>query len=131
MADGTMLRQLWRFGVVGVGTNVAGYLVYLAVTWLGVPPKIAMTGLYALGASLSFVLNRHWTFGHDGAVSRAGLRFALAHVGGYVVNFAMLAALHDRLGWPHQLVQAMAIVVVAAGLFLAFRLFVFPTRRGA
>jgi putative flippase GtrA len=124
----SMLGQLWRFGLVGVGTNLAGYLAYLGLTHAGLPPKVTMAMLYVLGAGLSFVLNRQWTFGHNGTLSVAGGRFALAHAGGFAVNFAMLATLHDRLGWPHELVQAMAILVVAAGLFVAFRLFVFPVR---
>jgi putative flippase GtrA len=128
MFDRAMLKQVWRFGVVGVGTNLAGYLVYLAVTHAGLAPKIAMSLLYGLGATLSFVLNRHWTFGHQGGVSGAGLRFAMVHCGGYALNFAMLAVLHDRLGWPHQMVQGLAVVVVALCLFVAFRLFVFPAR---
>lgn len=128
MADRRLARQLVRFGLVGIGTNVGGYLVYLGLTHSALPPKMAMTGLYFLGAVLSFVLNRHWTFGHQGGISGAGLRFALAHAGGYVMNLAMLTVLHDMMGWPHQIVQALAIVVVAAFLFVVFRLFVFPVR---
>lgn len=128
VAGRSVLGQLWRFGLVGVSTNLVGYLAYLGLTHAGLPPKVTMTCLYIIGAALSFVLNRRWTFGHTSAVSVAGVRFALAHAGGFTVNYAMLALLHDRLGWPHELVQAMAIVVVAGGLFVAFRVFVFPVR---
>lgn len=127
-AQRSVLGQLWRFGVVGIGTNLGGYLVYLGLTHAGLAPKVTMAMLYILGAALSFVLNRQWTFGHNGGVSAAGVRFALAHAAGFAVNYTMLAILHDRMGWPHELVQGMAIFVVAAGLFVAFRLFVFPAR---
>lgn len=128
MIDHRLAKQLWRFGAVGLGTNLLGYSVYLALTYIGLAPKIAMTGLYAIGAGLSFILNRRWTFAHKGKVTVAGFRFALAHMGGFALNYAMLAVLHDHLGWPHQLVQALAIGVVATFLFMTFRLFVFPER---
>lgn len=128
MADRAPLSQFLRYGVVGVGTNLAGYLVYLAITGAGAPPKWAMTGLYAFGATLSFLLNRRWTFGHTGGISGAGLRFALAHLIGYAANFTLLYTFHDRLGLPHQAVQAAAVLIVAVLLFALFRLFVFPAR---
>ena len=114
-----------RYGIVGVGTNLAGYLVYLGLTGLGAEPKITMSGLYAVGVGISFALNRRWTFGHRGRIGPAGLRFAAAHLVGYGINLGMLAGLHDGLGWPHQLVQALAVLVVAAFLFVAMRGFVF------
>lgn len=128
MTERGLAQQLWRFGVIGIGTNVAGYLVYLMLTHGGLPPKVAMSGLYVVGAGLSFVLNRRWTFAHRGGISGAGFRFALAHAGGYGINFTMLAVLHDQMGWPHQVVQALAVGVVAVFLFGVFRLFVFPVR---
>lgn len=117
--------QLLRYGIVGVGTNLAGYLVYLGLTWAGVEPKLAMSGLYAMGVGVSFALNRRWTFGHRGRVGPAGLRFGAAHLLGYAINLGMLAILHDALGWPHELVQALAVIVVAGFLFVAMRVFVF------
>lgn len=124
-----VLTQLRRFGIVGVSTNAAGYCIYLLVTWAGLPPKLAMSGLYALGAVMGFFLNRRWTFGHSGGISGAGLRFALAHGLGYLINFTMLSVLHDQMEWPHQWVQALAVIVVAGFLFVSFRLFVFPVAR--
>lgn len=117
--------QLLRYGIVGVGTNLAGYMVYLALTWVGAEPKLAMSGLYAMGVGVSFALNRRWTFGHRGRVGPAGLRFGVAHLLGYAINLGMLAILHDALGWPHELVQALAVIVVAGFLFVAMRVFVF------
>jgi putative flippase GtrA len=122
--------QLLRYGIVGVGTNLAGYLVYLGLTWAGVEPKLAMSGLYALGVGVSFALNRRWTFGHRGRVGPAGLRFGAAHLLGYAINLGMLAILHDALGWPHELVQALAFPVLAIYFFLSHRFFVFPDRFG-
>jgi putative flippase GtrA len=123
------LKQLVRYAVVGIATNLAGYAVYLLVTWAGVEPKLAMSCLYAIGATVSFLGNRTWTFGHRGNVAGAAARFAIAHLLGYLLNLALLVVFVDRLGFPHQLVQAVAVVVVALFLFVLFRVFVFPGGR--
>lgn len=122
------MKQLLRYAAVGVGSNVAGYLAYLALTWLGTGPKLAMTCLYVLGASVSFVANRAWTFAHRGSIGASALRFAIAHALGYLLNLSILVVFVDHLGFPHQAVQAVAIVVVALFLFALFRAFVFPAR---
>jgi len=123
------VKQLVRYAVVGIASNVSGYLAYLLITWLGVGPKLAMTCLYALGATVSFIGNRRWTFSHTGSISRSAVRFAIAHALGYLLNLSILLIFVDHFGFPHQLVQAVAIVVVALFLFVLFRAFVFPGER--
>jgi putative flippase GtrA len=123
------VKQLVRYAVVGLASNVSGYLAYLLITWLGVGPKLAMTCLYLLGATVSFVGNRRWTFSHEGSIGASAARFAIAHALGYLLNLSILLAFVDHLGFPHQAVQAVAIVVVALFLFVLFRLFVFPAQR--
>lgn len=123
------MKQLVRYAVVGIASNLAGYLVYLLVTWLGVGPKVTMTCLYGLGATVSFIGNRRWTFDHRGNLAAGAVRFAIAHLLGYLLNLSLLVVFVDHLGFPHQLVQAIAIFVVAGFLFVLFRWFVFPPAR--
>lgn len=123
------MRQLIRYGLVGVASNAAIYLVYLLLTYLGMEAKSAMTLVYLIGASIGFVGNRNWTFGHRGGSSSAALRYVLAHVFGYMLNFLILYAFVDRLGYAHQWVQAAAIIIVAGFLFMIFKYFVFKEER--
>lgn len=118
--------QLARYGLVGVSSNLAGYLAYLLVTHWGVEPKKAMTLLYIVGATIGFIGNRQWAFAHKGALLSSGIRYIIAHLGGYLINLFILLTLSDWLGYPHQWVQAAAIVIVAGFLFLVFKCFVFP-----
>ena len=122
------MLQLIRYGFVGVVSNAAMYAVYIFITYLGVEPKTAMTLVYVIGASIGFVGNRKWTFAHRGDSFGAVLRYVLAHVFGYLLNFMILFAFVDRLGYAHQWVQAGAIVVVAGFLFIVFKYFVFVKR---
>ncbi len=118
-------RPILRFAVVGIACNSIGYLAYLALTWLDVPFKLAMSLLYALGICISFLGNRNWAFQHRGNVKRAAWRFGLAHVAGYVLNLGLLTLFVDKLGYPHEWIQAAAIFVVGGFLFVIFKLFVF------
>ena len=42
-------QQFVRYALVGLAANFVLYLAYLALTWLGMGHKTAMTLLYALG----------------------------------------------------------------------------------
>jgi putative flippase GtrA len=118
-------QQLLRYGLIGLASNLAGYMVYLLITYLGATPKISMSLLYGVGAAVGFWGNRRVTFAHCGNPLGAGLRYAIAHGIGYFINLAILVVMVDRLGYTHQWVQAIAIFVVAIFLFLAFKFFVF------
>jgi putative flippase GtrA len=122
------MRQLTRYALVGAISNLTGYVAYLVLTWLSVGPKIAMTIVYVTGASVGYLGNRQWTFSHKGKISTTMLRYGLAHVFGYALNFFILYIFVDRLYFHHQAVQAAAIFFVAGFLFVAFKTFVFPQR---
>lgn len=80
------MRQLARYAVVGVASNLAGYLAYLLLTWLYVGPKLAMRLVYLTGASAGYFGNRQWTFAHNGTAASTLLKYGLAHGCGYVLN---------------------------------------------
>ncbi|MGA9666224.1 MAG: GtrA family protein [Gallionella sp.] len=118
--------QLVRYGLVGIASNLSGYLVYLLITYWGGGPKVTMTLLYIVGASVGFYGNRQWTFAHKGAVLKSSSRYFVAHFFGYLINLFILLTFVDELGYPHQWVQAAAVLVVAGFLFVVFKYFVFP-----
>lgn len=119
------VSQLFRYAAVGIVTNLAGYLVYLALTSFGSPPKITMTVLYGVGAAIGFVGNRNLTFSYQGSFLGSGIRYLIVHCFGYCINFVILVLFVDRLGYAHQVVQGVAIFVVAIFLFTTFKIFVF------
>lgn len=120
--------QLFRYALIGLLSNIAGYLVYLALTYMGGTPKVTMTLLYGVGAAVGFFGNRSLTFEHKGGVMGAGVRYVIVHSFGYLINLGILIVFVDILGYAHQWVQAVAIFLVAAFLFVLFKLFVFPVK---
>lgn len=126
MIDGAALGQFLRYGLVGLASNAALYLGYLALTAAGMEVKLAMTLLYALGVAQTFFFNKRWSFRHGGAHSTAFMRYCMSYGLGYVINFSALLVLVDRLGYPHQVVQGVLVLLLALMLFLLQKFWVFP-----
>ncbi|MBM3273358.1 GtrA family protein [Candidatus Kaiserbacteria bacterium] len=124
----TTLCQVFRYGVVGVLNNLLGYLIYLVVTWLWLDPKMAVTLMYPIGAATAYFGHARYSFAYSGRTSHGIARYTIAHLIGFGANISMLYLFSDQLGYPHQLVQAVAIVAVAGILYLLFRYFVFSQR---
>jgi len=120
-----LLAQLHRYALVGIASNLVGYVVYLLITYFGIEPKLAMSLLYLVGTSVGFWGNGKLTFAHSGSHFSAGFRYVIVYCLGYFVNLSILIVMVDRLGYAHQWVQAIAIFVVATFLFLALKFFVF------
>lgn len=62
----TLAKEALRYVIVGGGTYVVDFLVYLLV--IGVAPSLYLQGNVAgriAGAVLGFVLHKYWTFGGD------------------------------------------------------------------
>lgn len=123
-------RQFFSYAFVGVLTNLLIYGLYLLLTSLWGAPKFTMSALYFLGATIGFLANRRFTFRHDGGIGVTGIRYLLAQVGGYLLNLVLLLLFVDWFDFPHQIVQAIAIVVVGILLFVVLRIFVFAPSFG-
>ena len=117
--------QMLRFAVVGLASNAVLYLVYLGMTASGIGPKLAMSLVYGIGVAQTFLLNKRWTFNHEGRHDIALLRYLSVYAGGYLANLLVLAWLVDSLGYPHQIVQGVMILVLAGCFFILQKIWVF------
>jgi Predicted membrane protein len=122
------LGQFGRFATVGLVSNAILYVGYLVLTSFGVGPKVAMTVLFITGVLQTFFFNKKWSFGHSGAQASTFARYAMAYASAYVLNLALLLVLVDAWKWPHEVVQATAILTLAAYLFVVQKLWVFSER---
>lgn len=122
-------KSLFRYAIVGGATNLIGYLTYLFLTHLGSDPKVAMSCLYILGSLIGYFGNRNWTFEDSGRKLTSAFRYSIAHLLGYLINLTLLIFFVNKLGYPHQYVQAAAVVIVAAFLFVVFKIFVFQSTK--
>lgn len=129
-----ILGQMFRYCVVGVAHNLAGFLLYLTATHFGVEPKVTVSVLFVVGVAASFLLNRAWSFKDRNPMAGSAGRFLLVYVSGYLLNLAVLVVFVDYLGYAHQWVQGFAIIGIAGLAFLVNRHFVFranPSQQSA
>ncbi|HRD69434.1 MAG TPA: GtrA family protein [Legionella sp.] len=122
------LREIMRYGIVGVINNLIGYVVYLIVTFFWLDPKIAITIFYSIGAIIAYFGHAKYSFSQRTMSFDTAVKFSIAYLIGYAINYLMLFILSDKLLYPHQLVQGLAIFVVAGILFCLLRFFVFPLK---
>lgn len=85
-----------------------------------------MTTLYIIGAVIGYFSHRRLSFNYRGGVYSSASRYGVVHLCGLGLNFILLYVFVDRIGYPHQVVQATSIFVVAGFLFVCFRFLVFP-----
>jgi putative flippase GtrA len=121
------LQKIGRFIVVGIISNGIGYGVYLLITWLGVPYKIAMTLLYFVGVMMSYFGNKKFTFADTQKMSTTIVKFLVVYIIGYIVQYVILYVLVDRFVVFHAYAQLAGAIVVAVYIFIALRFFIFNT----
>jgi putative flippase GtrA len=120
--------QFLRYATVGLFSNGVIFLFYLAITAAGIEHKIAMTLLYMVGVAQTFLFNKRWSFKHRGKYGPEFIRYCLAYGMGYVLNLIVLMIVVDRLGFPHQVIQGIMIVILAVLLFFLQKFWVFRTK---
>lgn len=119
------LRQFVRYGIVGIFSNIIGYIIYLALTHFGTPPKLAMTLLYCAGVAQTFFFNKSWSFKFTGPQTPAFVRYATLYAAGYLINYSTMAYLIDKQNAPHEFVMAALMLAMPALFFLGQKFWVF------
>jgi putative flippase GtrA len=122
-------KQFIRYVVVGTATNGGGYLLFFALTALGLHPVVAISIVYPIQICLAFILNKRWSFSHEGRVTSSLAKCLVAYAVCYLLNVAVLRLFVGHLGFSHLIVQAVAIPVFALLLFLIQKYWVFRQRR--
>ena len=120
-------RELVRYIIVGLSLNTTGYLIYLLVTSFGVSPLATVSIFYPLSVIAGYFSHRRHTFRTKtrGLEGPTLIRYIAVYVAGYLINAGLLELFYEKMGYPHQLVQILAIFLVAGFLFVAMKLFVF------
>ncbi len=118
--------QFARYVIVGLISNFVIFIVYLCLTALGLSPKIAMSFLYFVGVAQTFFFNKKWSFQFTGPLGPSLVRYLIVYFLGYTINIIALIILVDRIGFSHQIVQGLMILLIAMFLFIAKKMWVFP-----
>lgn len=125
LLDSESTKQLVKYAYVGIGVNLIGYLIYILVTCYWFTPRVAVSVLYCFGVVASFIGNKRLTFSYTGSFIGSLVRYMFVYLIGYFINLLILTVFVYSYGYPHQLVQVLAILIVAIYLFIAQKFFVF------
>jgi putative flippase GtrA len=128
-----LLRQARRFVVVGGVAAVVDYGSYRLLLLLDLPIDPAKAIGFVLGTTLSYLLNRSWTFGAAGRAHVVG-RFVVLYGATLAVNVAVNAVgvrLLDGVTGRITIAWLVAQGVASTLNFVGMRYFVFPARPAA
>ena len=115
-----MLREIVRFGIVGVVATLLQYGLYVLLNRL-VHPTLANTIAYALSFAFNYVASTRYTF-QVKSTARRGLGFAFSHLINYTLQTATLA-LMLWLGLPKDLALIPVFAICVPINFILVRYF--------
>jgi putative flippase GtrA len=124
------LRQFILFiaiGVLNTGTTLT--LVFLLLYFTPVHQLLANFIGYAAGLTISYFLNRRFTFGDQGKPSASGIRFIFAAMMAYSLNIATILLSESLLHLSIYLAQIAGNVIYTLSMFAGCKLFVFRASR--
>jgi putative flippase GtrA len=124
-----IIEQFLRFGVVGTAGFLMDSAVLLGMLAIGAGPYAGRLVSYLAAASLTFALNRGWTFrsAARAPVARQWGRFVVLNLLGFAVNYGTyvaalaaipLAAAHPVLGVAAGSIAGMVINFVVSRRFV-------------
>lgn len=120
------MRQLLRYGAVGVINTGLGYVVIFACMYLvGLGPVASNVAGYAVGLVVSYSLNRRFTFRSTGARRAEMVRFLVIFLLAYFANLGVLVALTRTFGVHDGLAQVLAGGVYFGLSYLLNKYYVF------
>lgn len=118
--------SLVRFVLVGLANTAVGYgAIMLFHSGFGIDPVPANVGGYLIGAFLSYMLNRNFTFASARPHTEALPRFGLTVVSCFLLNLLVLKIGLEVFALPVALAQALAVGVYTVAFYLTSRFLVF------
>lgn len=119
-----MIRQLARFGAVGVAAMAVHWLVVALLVPLGMAPLLANAIAFAVAFNVSYHGHRNWTFVATTPHATTFGRFLGVALLSFALNEALYYALLQR-GVEYRLALAIVLVAVAALTFVLSRYWAF------
>lgn len=121
------LKRFSRYAAIGLGSNLTLYLLFLVMVWADLGAVSSSVICYIFGVTLSYLLNRKWTFASSNAHRQDLPRFLAAYATGFGATLLSINALVAPLG--PALAQLVTIGVAAGVIYMSLRLLNFGTSR--
>ncbi|MBI5405285.1 MAG: GtrA family protein [Candidatus Kerfeldbacteria bacterium] len=127
-----VIRQFVKFSLVGVINTITSITVYeLAKLLFQLEPLVANLFAFSAGVTVSYILNKRWTFRNTSANHRQlYTRFFLINVVGLAISETIIYVVHSLAGFHDRVGFAAAVAVVVFWNFNANRAWTFPQPKG-
>jgi putative flippase GtrA len=125
-----LAHQFVRYAGVGAVATACHYATLIAAVEVGgASPVLAAMFGFLVGGSISYGLNRTWTFASDRAHEAAVPRFAIVAFIGFLLTGAFMALLTGPLTLHYLLAQVTTTGLVMIWTFLGHRHWTFKASR--
>ena len=105
------LARFGRYGAVGIGSNLFCFLVFLGLIAVDVSPVLASGTVYILGLTISYLVNRSWSFRSTGDHRQDLPRFLISYGIGLIFSMTCIWVL---IMWLHPATAQIITTILAA-----------------
>jgi len=124
-----LIRELVSFNIVGILNTALTYALYSGLVALGVHHLVALCLEYPVGITVSYHLNRRFTFRAGEGNLWTFLRMVAVYLPSLAFNFVLLFVFSDILALNPYVGQFLALGIVTALTFAMQKIFVFRKPR--
>ncbi len=123
------VQRLLRFGITGVLTTTAYFLLLIAmVEVVNLHPVWAAVVAYCVPLPLNYLLHRNWSFESNAGHSQGGSRYLFTILTGFCLNTLIMYVGTTIINFRYLFVQIIATGTVIAWNYISFSVFVFHRR---
>ncbi len=120
--------ELITFNVIGLFNTIFCYILFVSLILMGLHYAVALIADYIVGATISFVLNKKYTFRYEGKTSILMiLRMTQGVIFIFLINLFVLFLLVEKFLVMEIVAQLVSLAIVAIGSYLVQRKYVFPS----
>ena len=120
------ISQIIKYGSVGSVTNALGYIIYIAIAnIIGVSPPVSAIISGFLVISLSFYLNKRFSFGNNSKSISMAVNYYILYVGAIFFHSFIIFIFSNVFGFAHEIIAGISIILISCSLFLVQKFLLF------
>ena len=120
------ISQIIKYGSVGFVTNALGYMVYIVIAnIIGVSPPVSAIISGFLVISLSFYLNKRFSFGNNSKSISMVVNYYILYVSAIFFHSFIIFIFSNVFGFAHEIIAGISIILISCSLFLIQKFLLF------
>jgi len=121
------IKQIIRYGFVGIFSNSLVYTIFLSFLYMGIDPTISSGICYCIGLTLSFIINRNWTFASSSNALSDLRSFGFSYAVGFVFSMLFMFIVQNWI--EPEFVQIANIFITALVIYACLKITGFGKKR--